>query len=135
MNVTEIRNDIQNYKSKGRNMSEEEQRRRGQTRCSHMDKMIDVFVLTQLMKVEEREVIVKSDFDYPDICWKPFVAKSKASDTLLTCPGGNFISQSAKEVTSSKIKVVGTLEERAYYDISFVHLTNALSVTAHSIFI
>ena len=54
--------------------------------------MIDVFVLTQLMKMEEREVIVESGFDYPDICWKPFVAKSKASGAFLTCAGGNFIS-------------------------------------------
>jgi len=76
-----------------------------------------------------------SDFDYPDICWKTYVAKSKAPDIFLTCPGGNSIFPIAEEVTRGKMKVVGTLEERAYYVICFLYLTNVLSVMACSIFI
>lgn len=63
------------------------------------------------------------------------MAKSKASDIFLTCLGSNSIFPIAKEVTSGKMKVVGTLEERAYYVIFFLYLTNVLSVMAHSIFI
>lgn len=89
-NVTEIRNNIQIYKSKGRTVSDEEQRRKGQIGCSPVDNMIDVFVLTQAVQMEERDVIVMRGPDYPSICWEPYVAESNTSDMLLTCPWRQF---------------------------------------------
>lgn len=50
----------------------------------------------------KREVIVKDNVNYPDICWKPYVAKSKVSDIFVICLSGNLISQIAATVTSSK---------------------------------
>lgn len=54
------------------------------------------------------------------------MAKGEASDVFLPHFRGHLISQIDEEVTGSKIKVLGSLEEKGDA-ISFIHLTNVWS--------
>lgn len=80
--------------------------------ASHMDKMARVFVF-MCMGEWSRALFLQQAASTVGTYGEPYVAPGQASDVFLSCLRSSFIPQVDEDVASSKMKVLGTVGERA----------------------
>lgn len=96
--------------------------------AGRMDKMAGVFVFTRMMGEWSRALFLQQAASTVGTCGESYVAPGQASDVFLSCLRSSFIPRVDEDVASSKMKVLGTVGERGCSVVSFIHLTNVLSV-------